>query len=318
MRSLTRTSGEVIARPLIVGAMESRFLPLHVQLDLRMTLGVLRDGAGDPCMRLSGSHALRTTRTPGGPVTLELRLRGAELEVLGWGPGAEWALDHVGDLVGLHDDGGHLRPAHPLVRDLRRRLAGLRLGRTLAVFEALVPVIIGQRVAGRDARLTYRSLVRRYGEPAPGPHDLMLPPAPETIAGLGYYDFHPLGIERNRAETLRRAAVEAPRLERIVAGEPAFARRRLEALRGIGVWTSGHVARVALGDPDAVILGDWNLPHTVAYALAGEERATDERMLELLAPYPGQRGRVQRLITTACGPAPRRGPRRPLRNLARI
>lgn len=179
-------------------------------------------------------------------------------------------------------------------------------------------MIIGQRVTGREAARSYSTLVRRYGEAAPGPQRLSLPPAPETLAELGYYDFHPLGIERSRAETLRRAAVEAPRLERIVADEPSLARRRLEAVQGIGVWTSGHIARVALGDPDAVILGDWNLPHTVAYALAREERATDDRMLELLAPYPGQRGRVQRLIATACGPAPRRGPRRPLRNLARI
>jgi len=298
--------------------MRSRLLPLHVPLDLRLTLGVLKEGAGDPCMRLSAGHALRATRTPEGPATLELRVREVELEALGWGPGAGWALDHVPDLVGLYDDGGDLRPAHPLVRYLQRRLAGLRLGRTLAVFEALVPVIIGQRVAGREAGATYRALVRRHGEAAPGPHDLKLPPSAETIAGLGYYDFHPLGLERRRAETLRLAAFEAPRLERIVDRDPAPARRRLEAVPGVGLWTSGHVARVALGDPDAVILGDWNLPHTVAYALAREERATDERMLELLAPYAGQRGRVQRLIATACGTAPRRGPRRPLRNLARI
>jgi 3-methyladenine DNA glycosylase/8-oxoguanine DNA glycosylase len=298
--------------------MRSRLLPLQVPLDLRLTLGVLKEGAGDPCMRLSARHALRATRTPEGPATLELRVSEAKLEALAWGPGAGWALDHVPDLVGLFDDGGDLRPPHPLVRHLQRRLAGLRLGRTLAVFEALVPVIIGQRVAGREAGATYRALVRRYGEAAPGPHDLSLPPAAETIAGLGYYDFHPLGLERRRAETLRLAALEAPRLERIVDRDPAPARRRLEAVAGIGVWTSGHVARVALGDPDAVILGDWNLPHTIAYALAREERATDDRMLELLAPYAGQRGRVQRLIATACPAAPRRGPRRPLRNLARI
>lgn len=299
--------------------MKSRVLPLHVPLDLRLTLGVLREGAGDPCMLLASRDVLRATRTPDGPATLELHVRGAELEARAWGPGADWALDHVVDLVGLLDDVGHLRPAHPLVRSLQRRLIGMRLGRTLAVFEALVPVILGQRVAGRQARQCYRALVSRYGVAAPGPHRLILPPASETIAGAGYYEFHPLGIERRRAETLRRAAVEAPRLERTVAaGVPSLLRRRLEAIRGVGVWTSGHVARVALGDPDAVILGDWNLPHTVAYALAGEERATDERMLELLAPYPGQRGRVQRLIATACGAAPRRGPRRPLRNLAPI
>ena len=298
--------------------MKSRSLPLRVPLDLRLTLGVLREGAGDPCLRLSSADAIRATRSPEGPATIELQVRGAELAARAWGPGAEWALDHADDLVGLHDDHGDLRPAHRLVRDLLLRLAGLRLGRTLAVFEILVPAIIGQRVSGREATHSYLALVGRFGEPAPGPHRIKLPPSAEALAGLGYYDLHPLGIERQRAETLRRAAVEAPRLERSVSGEPTLLRRRLEAIRGVGVWTSGHVVRTAVGDPDAVILGDWNLPHTIAYALAGEERATDERMLELLAPYRGQRGRIQRLIATACGPAPRRGPRRPLRNLARI
>jgi hypothetical protein len=55
----------------------------------------------------------------------------------------------------------------------------------------------------------------------------------------------------------------------------------------------------------------------VAYMLAGEERATDDRMLELLAPYAGQRGRVLRLLLAGGRAAPRRGPRLPLRNLAR-
>ena len=298
--------------------MKSRSLPLNVPLDLRLTLGVLREGAGDPCLRLSSNDAVRVTRTPEGPAAIELEVRGTELTARAWGPGAVWALDHAADLVGLDDDLGDLRPAHRLVRDLVRRLAGLRQGRTLAVFETLVPAIIGQRVTGWQASRSYRAVVGRFGEPAPGPHRMKLPPSAGTIAGLGYYELHPLGIERQRAETLRRAAVEAPRLERNAAGEPEHVLRRLATIRGIGVWTSGHVARTALGDPDAVILGDWNLPHTVAYALAGEERATDERMLELLAPYPGQRGRVQRLVATACGAAPRRGPRRRVTDLARI
>lgn len=307
-----------MARPHIVAVVKTRSLALDGPLDLRLTLGVLREGAGDPCLRLSRSDAVRATRTPEGPATTELRVRGAELEADAWGPGAGWALEHVGELVGLRDDAGDLRPAHPLVRYLLLRLRGLRLGRTQGVFEALVPAIIGQKVTGREARTSYARLVRRYGETAPGPHGLHVPPSAGTLAGLGYYEFHPLGIERKRAEVLRRAAGDGDRVERLGTEPASSARRRLETIRGVGVWTSGHVARVALGDPDAVILGDYNLPHTVAYALAREERATDQRMLELLAPYPGQRGRVQRLIATACGPAPRRGPRRPLRNLARI
>jgi 3-methyladenine DNA glycosylase/8-oxoguanine DNA glycosylase len=70
-----------------------------------------------------------------------------------------------------------------------------------------------------------------------------------------------------------------------------------------------------LGHPDAVVVGDYNLPHLIAFHLAGEERADDARMLELLEPYRGQRGRVIRWIAAAGRHPPRRGARRALRPL---
>ncbi|MEZ5297750.1 MAG: hypothetical protein R2697_16170 [Ilumatobacteraceae bacterium] len=48
----------------------------------------------------------------------------------------------------------------------------------------------------------------------------------------------------------------------------------------------------ALGDVDAVIVGDYHFPNTVAWALAGEARGDDDRMLALLEPYSRQQGRV--------------------------
>jgi 3-methyladenine DNA glycosylase/8-oxoguanine DNA glycosylase len=78
------------------------------------------------------------------------------------------------------------------------------------------------------------------------------------------------------------------------------------------------VCAVALGDPDAVSVGDYHLPHVVAWALAGEPRGDDERMLELLEPFRGQRGRVIRLLVRGVGGPARRAPRAPLRDLASI
>jgi 3-methyladenine DNA glycosylase/8-oxoguanine DNA glycosylase len=78
------------------------------------------------------------------------------------------------------------------------------------------------------------------------------------------------------------------------------------------------VLRSAFGDPDAISVGDYHMPNTVAWALAGEARADDARMLELLEPYRGQRGRVQRLLEVGRVAAPRYGHRMAPRNIAAI
>ena len=100
--------------------------------------------------------------------------------------------------------------------------------------------------------------------------------------------------------------------------DPGPAMRRLQAIPGVGPWTAAEVAGVALGDPDAVSVGDYHLANTVAWALAGEPRADDERMLELLEPFAGHRGRVVRLLEAAGIGAPRFGPKLPLQPIAGI
>jgi 3-methyladenine DNA glycosylase/8-oxoguanine DNA glycosylase len=79
-----------------------------------------------------------------------------------------------------------------------------------------------------------------------------------------------------------------------------------------------EVARVALGDTDAVSVGDFHLKHLVTWALAREPRGTDERMLELLVPYRPHRGRVQRLLEASGIKAPAFGPRLEARAIDRL
>ena len=296
----------------------ARTFTLPQPLDVGSTLRPLSHGRFDPTMRIETGWAWRATRTPCGPAALELRWWGDRLEARAFGAGADWALDAVPDLLGFDDDARGFAPAHPVVRDLHRRRPGLRLGRSGAVLEALVPAIVEQRVQSAEAARSWVRLVRRFGEPAPGPAGLRLPPAPKRLAELPYFAFHPCGIERRRADTVRRAAAVATRLERAVTLPLEQATRLLLAVPGVGPWTAAEVARDALGDRDAVSVGDWNLPHLVAWALAGERRADDARMLELLEPWPGHRGRVIRLITFGAGAAPRFGPRMPLRSISGI
>jgi len=261
----------------------------------------------------------RATRTPLGPATERLWLGpAAELRVEAWGPGAAWLVERAPALVGEGDDDAEFSPAHPLLRDLRRRHPGLRLCRTEAVFEAAMGTILEQRVTGAEAWRGWRALLWDLGEPAPGPlSGLRLPPEPARVAGTRYPTFHRCGVERGRAETVRLAAAHAARLEEALDLPLDAARARLRALPGMGHWTAAEVALVALGDPDAVSVGDYHLPHVVSWALAGERRGSDERMLELLEPYRGQRARVLRLLLAAGIMPPRRGPRLPLRDVAR-
>jgi 3-methyladenine DNA glycosylase/8-oxoguanine DNA glycosylase len=183
------------------------------------------------------------------------------------------------------------------------------------VFEALVPAVLEQKVTTIEAKAAYRTLVHALGEPAPGPVRLRIPPSPQVLARTPYWTFHRFGVERRRAVVIIEAARSAKRLEEITAMNRADAYRRLEAFPGVGPWTAAKVALVALGDADAVEVGDYHLPHTIGYALEGTPRSTDERMLELLHPYRGHRARVIRLLTISGIGAPRFGPHKPLRDI---
>ncbi len=297
--------------------MISRRIELAGPLDLPTTLGPLAHGRGDRTIRIGRSEAWLAFRMPDGPASLRIVLDGtAHVIATAWGEAAEKALDATPDLIGEADEPQALVAHHPIVRDLQRRHPGLRMPRTHRIVHALVPTILEQKVTGTEAFRSYAGLLRRHGQPAPGPADLILPPDPATLAGLPYHSFHPLGVERRRADVVRRAAGRAAWLEG--SRTSAEGDRRLRALPGIGAWTAAEVVRVAFGDPDAVSIGDYHIPHTVAWALAGEPRGSDERMLELLEPYRGQRGRVQRLLEVGRVVAPRYGPRMAPRSIAAI
>ena len=308
----------------------SNFLP-DEPVDVRLTLGAVAHGRTDPSLRMRPDGVWRASRTPEGPATLRLRTGngpGERPRILAeaWGPGAAWAVGQAPELVGGGDvlggfDG--LARRHPLVWDLHRLHRRLRLPRTGRVFEAMVPTICAQKVTGIEAGRSHRALVRTYGEDAPVPHEvpgaprLRLLPDPQDLARQPSFAFHPLGLERKRAEALLRVAASAARLEEAATmADRAAARLRLRAVPGVGVWTSAEVALVALGDADAVSVGDYHLPNIAAWHLAGEPRGTDQRMLELLEPFRPHRGRVLLLLQLAGG-APRFGHRMPLRAIER-
>ena len=291
----------------------ARFVPRR-PLDLSLTLAPIGYG---PSMRHQDGAIWRASRTPKGPATLRVEHRDGEVDAQAWGPGAEWAVAHATILCGEQDDDSGFVPAHSLIARLHHQIRGVRLPRTQAVFEAFVYWVIHQQVTSEQALESHRHLVNALGEAAPGPVPLKLPPAPAALARTPYWTFHRFGIERRRAEIIIRAARSANRLEETATMDLASAYRRMQAFPGVGPWTAAKVAMVALGDADAVPVGDYHLKHMVGYALEGTPRSTDERMLELLEPYRGHRARVLRLLTLSGIGAPRFGPKQPLRDITR-
>ncbi len=297
--------------------MAARFVPTSTPIDLRQTLRPLWRGRGDPTMRLEADEVVRASRTPAGPVSVRFLPRDGGIGVEAWGPGRRWMLEHAPGWCGALDPDGFEPPPGP-VRDAWRRHPGLRIPRTGLVTEALVPIVLEQKVTGREARRAYARLTRALGEPAPGPLGLTLPPDPARIASLPYFSFHPFGIERRRAEVLRALGARASRLDAAADLPLDEAEAAIGAVRGLGPWSVAEVARIALGDADAVSVGDFHVPNLVAWALAGEPRGSDGRMLELLEPFRPDRGRVQLLLEAAGRTAPSFGPRVEARAIDRI
>ncbi|MFC9595567.1 DNA-3-methyladenine glycosylase family protein [Streptomyces sp. NPDC056944] len=298
-----------------------RSLDTAQDLDLGLTLGPLRRGPADPTFRATPDGSVwRACRTPDGPGTLRVRMDGGRAEAEAWGEGAAWLLDGLPALLGAEDDPAAFVPRHKLLLATHRRRPGLRLTRTGLVLESLIPSVLEQKVTTHEAYGSWRLLVRKYGEPAPGPapEGMYAMPDARTWTQIPSWEWHRANVDGKRAATIVRAARVAARLEEAAAMDGPAARARLELVPGIGPWTSAETIQRSNGAPDEVTTGDLHLPGIVGWALAGDRTTDDEAMLDLLAPYAGQRHRAARLILLSGRVPPRRAPRMTPGNIAAL
>ncbi|MGC5248355.1 DNA-3-methyladenine glycosylase family protein [Gordonia sp. DT219] len=257
-------------------------------IDLRATLGLHRRGSGDPAFRYGRDGSVwRAIHTPDGPGTLTVRVEFDHVVGRAWGDGADWLLDALPAMLGA-DDTPEDMPIHDdVVAGLAARSSGLRIGSSGRVWEALVPAILEQKVVGAEAFRAWRYLLQRFGSRAPGPvpHDMRVPPPQPLWASIPVWEWHRSGAEPVRMRTIRGAgSIDVERHA-----------DRLDVLRGVGPWTVAETRGRAVGDADAVPVGDFHIPSLVGQTLIGE-RVDDARMLELLEPYAGHRYRVIRMI----------------------
>ncbi|MEM9041812.1 MAG: DNA-3-methyladenine glycosylase 2 family protein [Actinomycetota bacterium] len=297
--------------------------------DVGSALSGFRHGPRDPTTQLTrvgrgatgAGRFVRATFTPDGPGTIEIAWTADRpIDATAWGPGRAWLLDRVEAMSG-HDDPAAPeleRCGHPVVATAAREHRTMRFGASHDLYHELLPNIIEQRITAREAVRQWRTLCLELGDLAPGPVEgLRLPPAPHVLAHTPSWWFHPRGIERKRAQTLIEVARHASKMWAWAEAGPDVVAEKLRLIRGVGVWTVGSVLSPALGDADAVPVGDYHIKNTVSWGLVGEPRGTDERMLQLLQPFAGQRGRVIRLLGAAGFAAPKFGPRQRILPMAR-
>lgn len=277
-----------------------------------MTLSPLRRGPGDPCYQIVDGAIWRTSLMPSGPVTARIAKSAPETVACeAWGSGAIEFVDRLPALLGGDDDSTGFAPTEPTIAAAHRAVPHLRLGRTDRVMEALIPAVLEQRVAGKDAFRAWRLLVTKFGTPAPGPAParMRVPLSADAWRFIPSWEFHLANVDPSRARTVVGCARRADSLERLTV------RTALTSLPGIGEWTAAETAQRAWGDADALSVGDYHLANMVGSSLLGH-RIDDAAMLELLEPLRPHRHRAVRLLeVSGLARNPRFGARQAIPNL---
>ena len=165
----------------------------------------------------------RATLTPFGAAAIAVVVGsdhhpGAIQHVEAWGDGAEWLLGTVASLCARSPEHrsstGPLSGRHAALDGALRRFGHLHLPASRTPYHELLPAILGQRITAAQALAQWARLCERYGEPAPGPLGLRLPPSAARLLRVPAWEFHRLGIEEQRARTLRVAARHAAYIDR--------------------------------------------------------------------------------------------------------
>ncbi len=124
---------------------------------------------------------------------------------------------------------------------------------------------------------------------------MRVPPGAEVWRRVPSWEFHHANVDPQRAKTIVACARVADRLEEVVGMDRADAYRRLRAVPGVGLWTAAEVSQRALGDADALSVGDFHLASVVGWTLLGRP-LDDAGMVEYLADLRPHRYRAIRLL----------------------
>jgi len=166
---------------------------------------------------------------------------------------------------------GALAEAHP----------GLRVPGAFDGFELAARAVVGQQISVAGARTLLGRLVEAFGERLAdgGPEGLThCFPTARSLAARTLPELRAIGLTTARTRTLIELAnaVASGRIVLSVGVDVDAARKALEAIPGIGSWTSGYIAMRALGWPDAFLDGDLVVRKAMGETGAAGARARSE------------------------------------------
>ncbi|WP_098462385.1 AlkA N-terminal domain-containing protein [Isoptericola jiangsuensis] len=206
----------------------------------------------------------RTLDLPHGPGAVEVTAGGPGRVVLHLELGAlgdvATAVARVRRLLDLDADPVAVDTAladDPVLTGLLAARPGLRVPGTTDPHELVVRAVVGQQISVAAARTHLSRLAAATGVPyASGVPGLsrLFPTAAQVAAGGAPH----LALPARQRDTVTRVAraLADGDLAVDVGADTATLRAALEALPGIGPWTSGYVALRVLGDPDVWLTGD--------------------------------------------------------------
>jgi DNA-3-methyladenine glycosylase II len=133
-------------------------------------------------------------------------------------------------------------------------------------------------------------IVKRYGKKLQhGALTFYSFPTPELLASVDLYELRGLGLSRNKADFITRMSSRVASgeidLESLKAKPTQEAREALQAIRGVGEWTSDYVLIRGLGRIEMVPYDDIGTQDSVGLFYKGGVRATRGDVQKLLSHF---------------------------------
>ena len=243
---------------------------------------------------------LRAIDGPAGPVVIRARQTRADaitvsLSGAGHDPRAVLAL--VRRMLGVRRDiSAFQRKASrvPVLRDLVRRMTGVKPPRYPTLWEACVNAIAFQQVSLAAASTITRRLVLSLGTRVETRgQTLYVFPGPEQFLAAPTHELRAAGLSGAKLAALRRCAeailteeLEERSLEALPSGDAVS---RLREIKGIGPWTAVVILLRGLGRLDVFPMNDTSVAANLSLVAGQAPRARLDvaRMLRALEPEPG-------------------------------